>query len=187
MPCLQQEKGSSFEFFSLLRRDQLWESFLWQSGRLPTRKRGTVLFLLRVKELNMACMRETYYLRSCMVSLPSYTKCDMWPGRELSRSRKNWNYSRLSPKGHLYKTDTSVKRTLKVGPCLCFSLYLTLYKTDTSLRRTLSAGPKGVRLRESWLYLCHCVKYNVCASGSWCRNSRYLDIETWKKTFILSS
>ena len=58
-------------------------------------------------------------------------------------------YSRLSLNGHLYKTDTSVKRTLEVGPALLYSLYLTLYKTDTSLRQTLTAGPKGVRLRES--------------------------------------
>ena len=57
-------------------------------------------------------------------------------------------YSRLSLNGHLYKTDTSVKRTL----AFLYSLYLTLYKTDISLRRTLSAGPKGVRLRESCLY-----------------------------------
>ena len=28
------------------------------------------------------------------------------------------NYSRLSLNGHLYKMDTSVKRTLGVGPCL---------------------------------------------------------------------
>ena len=28
-------------------------------------------------------------------------------------------YSRLSLNGHLYKTDTSVKRTPRVGPCLC--------------------------------------------------------------------
>ena len=27
-------------------------------------------------------------------------------------------YSRLSPNRHLYKTSTSVKRTLRVGPCL---------------------------------------------------------------------
>ena len=27
-------------------------------------------------------------------------------------------YSQLSLNGHLYKTDTSVKRTLRVGPCL---------------------------------------------------------------------
>ena len=63
-PCLQPEKGSSFEVFSLLQRDQLWESFLWQSGRLPTRKRQTLLFLLLVKELKMACMRKTDYLCS---------------------------------------------------------------------------------------------------------------------------
>ena len=28
----------------------------------------------------------------------------------------------------------------------------SLYKTDTSLRRTVEAGPEGVRLREVWLY-----------------------------------
>ena len=57
-------------------------------------------------------------------------------------------YSRLSLNRHLYKMVTSVKRTLRVGPCLSLLLYLTLYKTDISLRQTL-AGPKGVRLRES--------------------------------------
>ena len=29
-------------------------------------------------------------------------------------------YSRLSLNGHLYKTDTSVKQTRRVGPCLSF-------------------------------------------------------------------
>ena len=38
---------------------------------------------------------------------------------------------------------------LELVPAFLYSLYLTLYKTDTSLRRTLSAGPKGVRLRDS--------------------------------------
>ena len=38
---------------------------------------------------------------------------------------------------------------LELVPASLYSFYLTLYKTDTSLRRTLSAGPKGVRLRES--------------------------------------
>ena len=36
-------------------------------------------------------------------------------------------YSRLSLNGHLYKTDTSVKRTPRVGPCLClFPLFDSL-------------------------------------------------------------
>ena len=52
------------------------------------------------------------------------------------------NYSRLSLNGHL-----------ELVPAFLYSFHLTLYKTNTSLRRTLSAGPKGVRLRESWLYL----------------------------------
>ena len=29
----------------------------------------------------------------------------------------------------------------------------SLYKTDTSLRRTVEAGPEGVRLREVWLLI----------------------------------
>ena len=46
-------------------------------------------------------------------------------------------YSRLSLNGHLYKTDTSVKRTPRVGPCLSlfplFDSFLHghLSKTDT--------------------------------------------------------
>ena len=36
---------------------------------------------------------------------------------------KNYpSYSRLSLNGHLYETDTSVKRTLRVGPCLSLLL-----------------------------------------------------------------
>ena len=59
-------------------------------------------------------------------------------------------YSLLSFNRHLYKTDTSVKRTLRVA--FLYSLYLTLCKTDISLRRTHNTGPQGVRLRKSWLY-----------------------------------
>ena len=33
-------------------------------------------------------------------------------------------YSRLSLNRHLYKMDTSVKRTLRVGPCLSLLLLL---------------------------------------------------------------
>ena len=46
-------------------------------------------------------------------------------------------YSRLSLNGHLYKTDTSVKRTLRVDPCLSLRLLFDspydrhLSKTDT--------------------------------------------------------
>ena len=42
-------------------------------------------------------------------------------------------YSRLSLNGHLYKTDTSVKRTPKVGPCLSLLPLFDghLFKTDT--------------------------------------------------------
>ena len=50
-------------------------------------------------------------------------------------------YSGLSLNGHLDRTNTSIKRTPRVDPCL--SLY--------SLHLTLCAGPKGVHVRESRL------------------------------------
>ena len=59
-------------------------------------------------------------------------------------------YSLLSLNGHLYKTNTSVKQTLRVGPCLSLHpLFDPLYKTDISLRWTHTAGLQGVRLRKS--------------------------------------
>ena len=54
--------------------------------------------------------------------------------------------------GHLYKTDTSVKWTSRIGPCFPILPFLTLYKTDTTLRQPLRVGTKGVHLKESWLY-----------------------------------
>ena len=54
--------------------------------------------------------------------------------------------------GHLYKTDTSVKWTSRIGPCFPILPFLTLHKTDTTLRQPLRVGTKGVHLKESWLY-----------------------------------
>lgn len=52
-------------------------------------------------------------------------------------------YSLLPLNGQLYKTESSLKRTPRVGPSLSLlTLYLTVYKMDISLRRTHSAGPK---------------------------------------------
>ena len=39
-------------------------------------------------------------------------------------------YIQLSLNTHLYKTDTSVKRTPRAGPYLPYSLYLTLQNID---------------------------------------------------------
>ena len=49
----------------------------------------------------------------------------------------------LSLNGHLCKTDTSAKRTLRIElvPAFLYSLYLTLYKTDTSVKKTPRIGP----------------------------------------------
>ena len=41
-----------------------------------------------------------------------------WVKQFCSNSSAPWKYSRLSLNRHLYKTDTSVKQTLRVGPCL---------------------------------------------------------------------
>ena len=54
--------------------------------------------------------------------------------------------------GHLYKTDTSVKWTSRIGPCFPILPFLTLHKTDTTLRQPLRVGTKGVHLKESWLH-----------------------------------
>ena len=60
-------------------------------------------------------------------------------------------YSRLYLSKHLYRTDTSVKRTPRFGLCLSLLplIYLIFYKMGITLGRTLSALPKGVRLIES--------------------------------------
>ena len=56
-------------------------------------------------------------------------------------------YSRLSLNGHLYKTDASVKRTLRVGPCLSL-----LPSFDSLQDGHLVPVPKVSVSRESWLY-----------------------------------
>ena len=64
-------------------------------------------------------------------------------------------YSGLSLNGHLYKTNNSVKRPPRVGPCLSllpsFDSLSDAHLSTISLRRTLYAGPKGVHVRESRL------------------------------------
>ena len=63
-----------------------------------------------------------------------------WVKQLCSNSSAPWKYSRLSLNGHLSKTDTSVKQTLRVGPCLSLlPLFDFLYdghlsKTDTYCR-----------------------------------------------------
>ena len=46
-------------------------------------------------------------------------------------------------------TDTSIRRTPRVGPCLSL----------LSIRWTLSAGPKGVRLRQLTVHVITCSDY----------------------------
>ena len=49
---------------------------------------------------------------------------------------------------HLFNSDTLVKRTPRVGPCLSYSLNLPVYKADLTLRWTFGAGPKVLCLWE---------------------------------------
>ena len=59
--------------------------------------------------------------KNCLV----HVYCDYFSRKligKLSVSHELKIYSRLSLNGHLYKTDTSVKRTPKVGPCLSLLL-----------------------------------------------------------------
>ena len=58
-------------------------------------------------------------------------------GKKYGIEKRKNEYSRLSLNGHLYKTDTSVQRTLKVGPYVSLLLLFDsqkdghLSKTDT--------------------------------------------------------
>ena len=51
-------------------------------------------------------------------------------------------YSRLSLNGHLYKTDTSVKRTPRVGPCLSLLPLFDSIRRTSLLDRHLVPAPK---------------------------------------------
>ena len=61
----------------------------------------------------------------------------------------NAEYNRLSLNGHLYKTDTSLKRTPRVGPCLSLlPLFDSLQdghlpKTDTYCRSQRGPSQRG--------------------------------------------
>ena len=65
-------------------------------------------------------------LISLLVSLASLSFLHLFPFSFGKITEVNWKdvlksltkYSRLSVNGNLYKTDTSVKRTPRVGPCL---------------------------------------------------------------------
>ena len=115
--------------------------------------------------------------------------------------------SRLSFNGHLklvpaflyslyltlYKTDTSIRRTPRVGPAFLYSLYfiVTLYKTEyISLRWIYSAGLKGVHLRESWPYWEKLIPDNSNKSELSCFQSSYQSLVTdycWARFLICSA
>ena len=54
---------------------------------------------------------------------------------ELAFSGGSTVYIHLTLNGHLFKTDTLLKRTAIVVPCLPFSFYLTLSKTHGHIER----------------------------------------------------
>ena len=69
------------------------------AGRLPIRKQRTVLFLLPVKELSMACMRKTYYLHSCQLLHSSFFFCMNFFFLDVSRT---WSTSRCGKTEDIY-------------------------------------------------------------------------------------
>ena len=62
------------------------------------------------------------------------------PGQQ-TMSGQNNRYSQTSRNGHLYKTDTSLLRTVRLVPEMPKISYIAyLYNTDTSVKRTLVIG-----------------------------------------------
>ena len=65
--------------------------------------------------------RRTYRIRLCLILLEIRLSQNFIIYLFIYFVRENRAYefySRLSLNGHLYKTDTSLKRTPRVGPCL---------------------------------------------------------------------
>ena len=69
----------------------------------------------------LAFPRDTRYLSTntwwTLLLVQLHISCG-WFHRSVTKSRAIFMYSRLSLNGHLYKMDTSLKRTPRVGPCL---------------------------------------------------------------------
>ena len=64
--------------------------------------------------------------------MPNLGNLMIWYGKKATVYSDSFN-------GHLYKTDISVKRTLRVGPCLSL-LPLFDSLTDASVKRTPRVG-----------------------------------------------
>ena len=102
--------------------------------------------------------RRTYRIRLCLILLFIYLFIYF-----VRENRAYEFYSRLSLNGHLCKTDTSLKRTPTVGPCLSLLPLFDslkdghLSKTDTYCRsqrcpskRELTVLPFQLRLSRQW-------------------------------------
>ena len=94
----------------------------------------------------MPTNRESFISPACTVLSPDpQTRSVRILNNQKADQAHKKEYSWLYLNGHLYKTNISVKRTPRVGPCLSW-----LHLFDG---RTLTAGTKGVpRLRERWLF-----------------------------------
>ena len=105
-----------------------------------------------ISDQAMSTNRESFIsLAACAVLSPDpQTRSFRILNNQKADQAHKKEYSWLYLNGHLYKTNISVKRTPRVGPCLS---WLYLFDSLDTIGQTLTAGTKGVpRLRESWLF-----------------------------------
>ena len=123
----------------------LWTFLLWVlslSSLTIVRGRAAPL----ISDEAMSTNRKSFISPACTVLSPDpQTRSFRILNNQKADQAHKKEYSWLYLNGHLYKTNISVKRTPRVGPCLSW-----LHLFDG---RTLTAGTKGVQhLRESWLF-----------------------------------
>ena len=72
----------------------------------------------------------------------------------ISSFNKLWRYRQLSLKGHLFKTDSLLKRTLGVGPCLSLLLLVdSIYDKHVSKMDTWCGPQRCPSSRELTVYV----------------------------------
>ena len=67
--------------------------------------------------------------------------CELHTVSTFETDNKLRRYSLTSPYGYLYKTDTSLLRTVRLALEMPEIIHSLLYKTDTSVNRTLGSVP----------------------------------------------
>ena len=108
--------------------------------------------LVWIEQLSLNQLQGMHYFNLHNIFSSCHFKTWQEPVTPFWWSEFSIGYGQLLLNGHLYKMDTSLKWTPRVGPWISL-LPLTLFKKDTSLIQTCIASPKGVDHIGSWLYL----------------------------------